>query len=255
MVTQGSVDPREADAFLETAVLALAWLDARGTSPRRMGAVADARWRAFAGAAPELSDADRLTLLLRDAATVHPAAFSARAVFALPGLCDDEPIGARAIEFAAGKSAARFRSPPAPAPDAVALFDACAAHWGLAKLRFASESPVGPTTRLLIAGPAAMRAACERFAGDRSTLDAGAQWIIVADTAATRQLAGVAAMALGARKAPTVIDPAAAEQGREALARAGIDRVDRAWVSDDATAAERAAAAQIAAMMNTSVER
>src|SRR5690242_12221615 len=55
----------ENTSFYEAASLGLRALDARATRSRRFGPDADATWRAFRG---ELTDGDRLDLLLRDAA-------------------------------------------------------------------------------------------------------------------------------------------------------------------------------------------
>ncbi len=57
--------PQDRAAFYGAAVLGLRALDARETTPRRLGADAEARWTQFAGA---LGAGDRIDILLRDAA-------------------------------------------------------------------------------------------------------------------------------------------------------------------------------------------
>ncbi len=244
---------RESVCFLESSVLALAWLDARAATPRRLGAAADARWRAFAGTSAALTEPDRLALLLRDAAVLHPGAFSARAVFALPGLCADEPFGAWAGELAPGATAKRLKAPPAAPTDAVALFDAVAARWALSVTERAQDAALGPTTRVALAGASALRAATARFAREGG-LDAGAQWLVVTERPALRQLAGVAAMALGSKRAARVVTVSEARGAKSALVAAGVERVDRVWISEDATKDEAAAALALAATMGAAVE-
>lgn len=245
MVAEGQ---REAESFLRGAFCALVFLDAKGGGSKRVGPVADARWRAFAGANPTLTEPDRLALLLRDASALHPAVFSARAVFALRGVSEDEPFGPWSRELSPGETAPLFRAPPEVTSDALALFDAIAERWGLSIEREERDESLGPTSRVVLAGAAALRAACVRFAQDGS-LDASAQWIVVADAPAARQLAGAAAMALGSKralKAVTVLSSREAERSRDELVARGIDRADRLWVSDDADARERDSAVKLA---------
>ena len=88
--TVPSVSPERRDAFYAAAVAGLRALDARERTARRFGPDADTRWSSFKGA---LTDADRIDLLLRDAAVTWGAAFSASEVFDLFGLAPDEPFG------------------------------------------------------------------------------------------------------------------------------------------------------------------
>ena len=243
---------RYAERFLRAAFVALAWLDGSAASPKRLGPTADARWRAFADAPTTVTEPDRLALLLRDAAVLHPAAYSARAVFALRGVTDDERFGLWSHELAKRETAPLFRAPPQVGPSALALFDAVAERWGASSAALSRNESLGPTTRLVLAGVAALRAACERFAQDRA-LDAGSQWTVVADEPSARHLAGVAAMALGSTRAPRVVTTREASQPRATLVTLGIDRVDRLWVSEDASACEQAAANALASAMGLKV--
>ncbi len=78
--TLAPITEAQTDAFYAAAALGVAWLDARESSPRRFGPAADASWRTYAGTPSDLSDLDRLELLLRDASSLYPDAFSPRAV-------------------------------------------------------------------------------------------------------------------------------------------------------------------------------
>ncbi len=230
-----AVTEAQTDAFYAAAALGAAWLDARESSPRRFGPAADASWRTYAGTASDLSDLDRLELLLRDAASLHPDAFSPRAVFALPGLTDDEPFGQWAHTPEPKLARDTFRSPPAAPSSARALLEAAARHWNLPLGVAAALPPIGPTTRVLVVGAAALLAVVDRFAANRD-LSLREQVVVLTDVPALRHLAGLAALALGELRAPPCVAPDGASPS-DATAR-----VDVLASSDDATAAERAAA-------------
>jgi hypothetical protein len=85
-----SVQKADKQRFYRVGALGLRWLQDRGFGTKRFDDDANARWRAFRG---ELTDADRLDLLLRDGAALFPKAFAAREVFELDGLAEDEPFG------------------------------------------------------------------------------------------------------------------------------------------------------------------
>ena len=77
-------------AFYEAALLTLRALDDSERVPRRFGGAVDARWEGFAG---HLGTAERIDLLVRDAAVTWGAGFSPAGVFKLVGLAADEPFG------------------------------------------------------------------------------------------------------------------------------------------------------------------
>jgi hypothetical protein len=233
--TLAPITEAQTDAFYAAAALGVAWLDARESSPRRFGPAADASWRTYAGTPSDLSDLDRLELLLRDASSLYPDAFSPRAVFALPGLTDDEPFGQWAHAPAPGIARDTFRAPPVAPSSARALLEAAARHWNL-PLGVASALPaIGPTTRVLVVGATALLAVVDRFAVNRD-LSLHEQIVVLTDAPALRHLAGLAALALGELRGPPCVAPDGASLG-DAPAR-----VDVLASSDDATAEERAAA-------------
>ena len=85
-----SISTHGVRSFYRAALAGLRWLEIVEPTGRRFGPEADARWKGFAG---HLTLTDRIDLLLRDAAVVWGAAFSAASVFQLPGLAADEPFG------------------------------------------------------------------------------------------------------------------------------------------------------------------
>jgi hypothetical protein len=228
----------ETDAFYRSASLGLAWLDAREPAPRRFGPSADASWRNYAGQPAALTEVDRLELLLRDAATLHPDAFGPRAVFAIDGLTDDEPFGQWTHTPAPGLARDVLRREQPSTHGARALLEEAARAWGESVGAHAAVPSIGPTTRVLCAGASALAAVVVRFEADRA-LDVAEQVLVVTDRPALRQLAGLAGLALGARVAPRCFAPSLAA---EALRGRGVSRLDVLVSSDDATTQERAAA-------------
>lgn len=193
--------PEQRARYYRAAVIGLRALDAADGSGRRFGPDADARWERFKGA---LHTGDRLEVLVRDAAVPWPPAFSASAVFRLEGVATDEPFGPR-WTFTNEGEAARYLATPGE-PD----LKTAAETLGI------SDNPVhlpdiGPATRLVVAGGAAVLAVAQAFAG-RSDLDWSAQVTVVADDPAVRQLAGLAGLFVGALRPCRVLasDEAAA---------------------------------------------
>ncbi len=81
------IKPRQQrESFYAAALAGLRALDGRERRPRRFGPDADARWQNFCG---HLSLAERVDLLIRDAAVTWQAAFSPAIVFRLPYLASD----------------------------------------------------------------------------------------------------------------------------------------------------------------------
>nr|MBK7069429.1 hypothetical protein [Deltaproteobacteria bacterium] len=143
-------------AFYRAAHLGLRVLDGRGVR-RRFGAEADGRWQQFRG---DMTDADRLDLLIKDAATIAPLAFAPRDVFALPGLSTEDPFGTQWPGARPGLGGGLFREGADAPADALAAFDAAVALWGLRLDAFdaAALPRILPGTRLVVGGLAALRA-------------------------------------------------------------------------------------------------
>ncbi|WP_104981129.1 hypothetical protein [Sorangium cellulosum] len=236
------------DSYYRAAALGLRLLEAREARGRRFGEAAAATWRALGG---ELEDRDRLDLLLRDAAVSNPLAFSARGVFDLTWLTDDEPFGPSFPQASAGLAAALLReatASPLAATDPQAVLGAAADAWRLAPL--APEPALAdrlqrvvPATRIVASGARAV-AMLAAHANARSDLDLGEQVLLVTDTPAERQMFGFALLLTPSRGRPRVISPA---QASAAQARAlGFTRCDVSLLSQDAAAPAREAAAALA---------
>ena len=210
--------------FYAAALLGLRALDARESTPRRFGADAEARWSQFAGA---LGPGDRIDVLLRDAAGTWGAAFSPAECFGLFGLSDDEPFGPdwAGIDDA---SARRLLSESESVPPA--SLESIAEKLGVETTSVA-VAPVTPSTKIIVAGAGAVFSVARTFAQNRA-LSWTDQVAVVSDVPSTRQLAGLAAVLLGARGRTTVVRPG---DGAESALRAlGFGHVDAAVVSADA---------------------
>lgn len=214
--------PEGRSAFYVAAVLGLRALDARESKPRRFGADAEARWNQFAGA---LGTSDRIDILLRDAAGTWGAAFSPSECFGLFGLADDEPFGPdwSGIDEPTAK---RLLAEP----DAPATLEHVAYGLGV-KAASVPVPALTPSTRLVVAGGTAIVSVAKAFA-DNNALSWTDQVAVVADEAAWRQLAGLAAVLLGARGRTVLVRPT--EGADSALRAAGFAHLDAAVVSPDA---------------------
>lgn len=218
---------REREAFYGAALVGLRALDSREPTSRRFGSDADARWEQFTGAKGALGAADRIDLLLRDAAVTWGAAFSPAEAFGLFGLADDEPFGpdwAPLPDERARRLLAESEGPPELAQAARAL--------GIQPLPVPLP-PLVPATRLIAAGGSAVLALAARFAA-APELSWSDQVVVVASSGAHRQLAALAAVALNARGRTVLLRPA--EQVATTLQAAGFAQVDAAVVSSDAEA-------------------
>jgi hypothetical protein len=216
------VTPQDRSAFYGAALLGLRALDARESTPRRFGTDAEARWTQFAGA---LGAGDRIDFLLRDAAGTWGAAFSPSECFGFFGLADDEPFGpdwGGIDDHAAKRLLAE--------PDAPATLEHIAYGLGV-KAASVPVPPVRPSTKLVVAGGTAIVSIAKRFAEDKA-LSWTDQVVVVADKAAWRQLAGLAAVLLGARGRTALVRPT--EGADSALRAAGFAHLDAAVVSPDA---------------------
>ena len=214
--------PQDRSAFYGAAVIGLRALDARESKPRRFGPDAEARWTQFAGA---LGVGDRIDILLRDAAGTWGAAFSPSECFGFFGLADDEPFGPDWVcidDYAAKRLLAE--------PDAPTTLEHIAYGLGV-KAASVPVPPVTPSTKLVVAGGTAIVSVAKVFAGNKG-LSWTDQVVVVAHKAAWRQLAGLAAVLLGARGRTALVRPT--ECAESALRNAGFAHLDAPVVSPDA---------------------
>lgn len=194
-------------SYYQAALRCLAFVEARHPTGRRFGPEADARWASFQG---DLTTADRIDLLLRDADVEWPAAFGARSIFGLSALADDDPFGGNwpgldAVDAETLWRATLTEVPPRSPETAVA---AIAAAWHL-QLPFYDPGPITATDRVLLVGPGAIAAAIAAFARSRD-LDFAEQAVCLASLPAHRHLAAAAAAILNLSKPSALITAAAA---------------------------------------------
>ncbi len=220
--TPPDITPAQREAFYAAAAAGLRALEAREGSSRRFGPDADMRWAAFRGA---LTNADRLDLLLRDAAVTWGAAFSPAAAFGLFGLAPDDPFGPDWRPIAA-QAARRHMQSDQPAPEPTEI----AALLGI------TPQPVQlpaltPSTHLIIAGGAALLAVAEAFRAQPS-LSWSHQVLAVATRPTHRQLAALMAIPASSDAATRIVRPGA--DLRAILTAAGFAQIDAAIVTPDA---------------------
>jgi hypothetical protein len=219
---QANPTATERDTFYAAALAGLRALDHREGASRRFGPDADTRWASFRGA---LTDSDRIDFLLRDAAVTWGVAFAPAEAFGLFGLAPDEPFGP---DWQPLSTAAARR-----------YLDGAIATVGpeeLGKLMGVSTGPVQlptitPSTRLAVAGGAALVAVARAFDG-RSDLSWPDQVLAVATTPVHRQLAGLLAILTGAAGRTRLTRPG--DDLRATLKAAGFAQLDVAVVSPDA---------------------
>ncbi len=214
------------DTFYAVAILGMRALDARSNGRQRLDANADATWAAYKGAQQH---ADRVDLLVRDAAVTQPTAFAPRVVFDLPGLADDDPFGADWPGAEGPRAGDWLRA--TPAEDATAFLRDAARAWGL-QVGTVSQ-PLGtitPASRLVVAGVGALLAVFAAFDG-RSGFDFAEQVTVVADRPGERQLAGLVGALLGSHQAVKLLAPNAAKDAVAAF------RAERIIASSDVSAA------------------
>jgi hypothetical protein len=84
--------PNPAQPFYHAAMAASPPSSSKPSGPYYSGSERGAQWEFFAG---HLDAADRLDLVIRDAAVRQPAAFAPRDIFRMLDLPDDEPLGPR----------------------------------------------------------------------------------------------------------------------------------------------------------------
>ena len=220
-------------AYYQAALTALAYVEHRQPTGRRFGAEADARWSSFKG---DLTTADRIDLLLRDADAQWPSAFGARTVFAKRAVAEDEPFGAdwESLDAVAAEEVWRAQRQAAAPTSPHAALAAAAKSWDLTLSPF-DPGAIGAAEKLLIAGPSAIAATLVAF-HDGTDLDWADQVTIIATPPAHRQLAALGGALLNATK-PTRVCTA-----ELATARSGM----RLLVSEDAAAGDAAKARELA---------
>lgn len=210
-----------ATAYYRAALRALAHVEHRLPTGRRFGPEADARWSSFRG---DLTTADRIDLLLRDADAQWPAAFGARSVFARTAVAEDEAFGPEWTSLDPVEAEELWREiTRAPAPTTIHdALHAIATAWEQPLVAF-DVGTLGPADRLVVAGPSAVVATLLAFASG-TDLDFTDQVTVVATPPAHRQLATLGSALLNSTKPARVLTAAQVEPMRGA----------RVLVSDDA---------------------
>ncbi|WP_437840180.1 hypothetical protein [Sorangium sp. So ce1153] len=224
--------PDESDRtrYYAAALRALRFVERRSPTTRRFGSEADARWAAFRG---NLTTADRLDLLLRDADAHWPAAFGARNVFALRSAAEDEAFGAEwtALDPVVADELWRKVVAETPPNSAHETLLAAASSWDL-KLAAVDAGAIAPTDKLLVVGPSAVAAVVTSFAAGKD-LDWAAQVVCVATPPAHRQLAALGAALLNATKPTGLVAPAsgnpAVRAGRRLIMSQDAAAEDVVW--------------------------
>ena len=215
-------EPNAREMFYRAALVGLRALDAREPTPRRFGSDADGRWTQFAGA---LGAGDRLDILLRDAAGTWGAAFSPSECFGFFGLVEDEPFGPdwRGLDD-------RAASNMLGETDAPVTLEHVARELGV-RAHPVPTPATAPSTKLIVAGGSAILSVAVAFSKDK-TLSWTDQVAVVADLPEWRQLAGLAAVLVGARGRTLLMRPTQAAVSE--LRAAGFAHLDAAVVSPDA---------------------
>lgn len=211
-------------AYYRATLHGLRFVEARRATGRRFGAEADARWAAFRG---DLTTADRIDLMIRDADAQWPRAFGARTVFVLRAVAEDEPFGMGWAGLDPVDAEDLWREHTMPAHDDVrGTVDAVARSWGTTLNAF-DVGKVDATEKFVVAGASAIAALIAAFAAGRD-LDWTDQVVVVATAPAPRQLGALASALLNAGSETRFVE-------READIPAGSWRV---VVSDDANEAD-----------------
>jgi hypothetical protein len=217
-----TVTPKDADRFYAAAVAGLRALDRRERTARRFGPDADTRWASFKGS---LTEADRIDILLRDAAVTWGVGFSPAQAFDSFGLADDEPFGPD-WESLTTATARRYLESSA----AIGTSEELGTLMGVSPVPLQLPT-ITPSTRLAVAGGAALIALARVFEGRRE-LSWSDQVLAIAETPTHRQLAGLLAAFVGSTGRTRLIRPA--DDLRAALKAAGFAQLDVAVVSPDA---------------------
>lgn len=199
--------PRDIECYYRAALLGLRVLDAQRDGALRFSPDADSRWSTFRG---DLHDADRVDLLLRDAAMASPAGFSPRLIFDQRGLPPDEPFGPDWPGPPAPLAAALLLHSPSSEliQDLPAFLTEVCRLWDLHPAAPDPEplQAFGPATRVAVAGAGAVMALAQRCVARRD-LDLADQALLCADEPGVRHLFGLALAWLRAPGAAQLLPP------------------------------------------------
>lgn len=201
--------------YYRAALALLRHVEARQPTSRRFGKEADALWSQFKG---ELTPADRMDLLLRDADAQWPGAFGVRSVFDRAGVSEDETFGADWSGLDGVLAAEIWRA--ADDVDCGKPLDALraiASSWGFSLVDCAAPV-VGAADQIVVAGPSAVAALVGQFVGQEALAWAD-QVTVVATPPGHRQLALSGGAILGATQPVRVVsvESPAIEGAREQL--------------------------------------
>jgi hypothetical protein len=219
-------------SFYSAALAGLRFVEARKSTGRRFGSDADARWTGFRG---DLTTADRIDLLLRDADAEWPGAFGARTVFAEPAVAEDDAFGPAwsGLDPVDAEEVWRNALLSTEPRDLDTLTAAWSSAWGV-KLQAIDVGMLATVDRLVIAGPSALVGALRAFIG-RDDLAWPEQVVVVATPPAHRQIASFATAVLNTTK------PTALVTHGQAHALVGRAVVSPDASSEDAAVARRSA--------------
>lgn len=220
-------------AYYQAALTALAYVEQRQPTGRRFGAEADARWSSFKG---DLTTADRIDLLIRDADAEWPSAFGARTVFAKRAVAEDDPFGAdwESLDAVAAEEMWRVHQQAAAPTSPRAALEAAAKSWELSLSPF-DAGIIGPSEKLLVVGASAIAATVTAF-HEGTDLDWADQVTVIATPPAHRQLGALGGALLNATK------PSRVFTAELATAKSGV----RLLLSEDASAEDAAKARELA---------
>lgn len=242
-----ALDPLPTIPFYRTALLGLLAQEHRQPTDRRFGDEADARWNMFHG---HLDVADRIDLLIRDAAVSHPAAFAPRSVFGFEDLAEDEPFGpdwqspfGRDTGRRAWKDTLELRS-VAPAE----LWQRALDLWSVTPDTAAASTETTGSARLVVVGASAIAGLAQRFVEHGDGLDWGRQVHALSETPAGIQLAGLVPLCAGTPTSSKVlrIDDRMLADPRTVLRdEHGWPRPDAVILAANLTATEQRLAAQL----------
>ena len=213
-------------SYYKASLAVLRYLEQRRPTDRRFGPNADARWQTFQG---DLTTADRLDLLIRDANAEWPGALGAAATFGLRAVAEDDAFGSEWAPLDPVEGEEIWRSGETPASVGEAL-DAVAGCWGITLSGARAVGEIGPAEKLVIVGPSAIAAVIAAFAEGRD-LDWADQVVCVATAPGHRQLAAVATALLNLNKRAEVMSPATALglKGRRLIISDDAHADDEAW--------------------------
>ena len=218
--------PPSAASYYRAALTCLRFLEGRTPTKRRLGPDAQSLWNEFRG---DLTDADRIDLMLRDADVQWPGAFGPRTVFAFGGVAEDEAFGSEWEPLDGVDAAELLRTVERETTpsDAVGALTAVATAWSFS-LAPLDAPAVGAADKFVVAGPSAVVSLVRAFASGRD-LDWADQVICVASAPAHRQIAALAGGLLNVSKRARVVapvDPADVKPGAKLVVSPDADPAD-----------------------------